>query len=338
MTRAGRVAFAQIALAAAFVAPAPLAWAADKVKVSFAATDDAVYLPFFLAIDKGYYRKLDLDVETVNLGGGIATPALLSGRLDFSTSTGSATSAILSGAALKIVLTLSETVPWKLWATRPEIRTLADLKGKAVGVQTRGDLFELSMRAVLRKAGLDEDFVAYIPLGFGNAQRLGVVKSGSLPAILLSNFEERIARERGALGQSHILLDMGKDVRIPNNGLATSDKLIAANPSVVERMIRATVMGMRYMKVQRAGALKMFAQRVPDVPIDVLRASIDDTANMLLDDGTTSPAVQDAELALRGAMMGKAPDQGPTRAKVFDYSLALKAAQTLQASQWVPSE
>jgi ABC-type nitrate/sulfonate/bicarbonate transport system substrate-binding protein len=236
------------------------------------------------------------------------------------------------------VLTLSETVPWKLWATRPEIRMLADLKGKAVGVQTRGDLFELSMRAVLRKAGLDEDFVAYIPLGFGNAQRLGVVASGSLPAILLTNFEERIARERSALGQSHILLDVGKDVRIPNNGLATSDRLIAASPSVAERLIRATIMGMRYMKLQRAGALRMFAQRVPDVPIEVLRASIDDTAKMLLDDGATSPAVQDAELTLRGSMMGKPPNQVPTRAKVFDYSLALQAAQTLRASQWVPGE
>jgi hypothetical protein len=32
------------------------AWAADKIKISLAATDDAIYLPFFVALDKGFYK------------------------------------------------------------------------------------------------------------------------------------------------------------------------------------------------------------------------------------------------------------------------------------------
>jgi NitT/TauT family transport system substrate-binding protein len=329
------IGLAQLAfLATVAIAPA---LAADKVKMSLAATDDVVYLPFFVAIDKGYYRELDLDVEVVNLGGGIATPALLSGRLDFSTSTASATSAILSGAKLKVVMTLSESVPWKLWSARPEIKTLHDLKGKAVGVQTRGDLFELSMRALLMREGLPEDFVAYVPLGFGNTQRLGVIQSGSLPAVLLTNFEEKIARERGALGRGRMLVDISKEIPIPNNGLATSDKLLQENPSVVERVARATLMGMRYIRTHREGALRIFAKRVPDVSLRVLRESIDETAAVVLESGAASLPTQKAEIALRTAMMSH-PQQVLPPNRVFDYSVVMRAAEHLRATSWMPTE
>ncbi len=312
--------------------------AADRVKMSLAADNDVVYLPFFVAIDKGYYQQLGLDVEIVHLGGGIATPALLSGRLDFSTSTASATSAILSGAALKIAMTLSESVPWKLWSARPEIKTLQDLKGKAVGVQTRGDLFELSMRAVLMKAGLPEDFVAYVPLGFGNTQRLGVIRSGSLPAVLLTNFEEKIAQERGLLGRARMLVDISREIPIPNNGLATSDKLLQAQPSLAERVARGTLMGMRYIKAHREGAVQIFSKRVPDVSLNVLRASVDEIATVMLDDGAASPSTQKAEIALRSSIIGKSLPHVPPPSKVFDYRLVREAAEHLRTTKWMPTE
>jgi NitT/TauT family transport system substrate-binding protein len=327
-----------IALALALIAQAlpTSASAADKVKVSLAATDDAVYLPYFIAMDKGYYQALDLDVEIVHLGGGMATPALLSGTLEFSTSTGAAMSAVLNGATLKVVMTLSESLPWKLWSTQPEVRTLADLKDQRVGVQTRGDLFELSMRAMLLKAGLPADAVIYVPLGFGRGQKMAVVKAGTIAGVMLTSFEERLARDSGVLDRAHMLVDLGKEIRIPNNGVATSEKFLLVHPSIVERFVRATLMGMRYMQTQREGTLRIFAKRVPNVPPDVLRDAIDDTA--LLADGMTSLAIQQSELALRGAMLGKSPQQAPSPQQVFDYAMVRRAAEKLRASNWTPTE
>ena len=312
--------------------------AAEKVGVSLGATDDPVYLPNFIAIDKGYYRGLGLDVEVIYAGGGVATPALMSGTLEFSTSTGSAVSAILKGAALKIIMTLSETVPWKLWSTQPEIRTLEDLQGKAVGVQTRGDLFELSMRAALMKRGLSGDFVSYSPLGFGGTQRLAVIQSGTLPAVLLTNLEEKIARDKGVLDRARLLIDLGQDVQIPNNGLAIADKMLTANPSLVERFVRGTLMGVRYPKARPEGALRIFAKRVPNVPLDLLRRSVDEAAATMLADGTTTRRVQELEIALRSAMLGLPRQQPPGLDKIFDYSPAVEAAGRLQAAHWMPTE
>ena len=51
-------------------APPPI----EHIKVSFAA-DSAIYMPHFIAMDKGYYQEEGIDMEIVRAGGGAATPA-----------------------------------------------------------------------------------------------------------------------------------------------------------------------------------------------------------------------------------------------------------------------
>ena len=185
-------------------------------------------------------------------GGGTATPALIAGSVQFSSSSGSAITAILRGAKLKVIMTMAVSLPWKLWATSPAITSLADLKGQPVGVETSGGLDELALRGALMKAGLPQDYVAYDPVGVGGAQRIAIMEHAALPAIFLSYIEERIARQRGALDHGHVLIDFPHDLKMPYNGLATSDALIASNPGLVARFVTAVAMGMREMKADRA--------------------------------------------------------------------------------------
>ena len=243
-------------LAAILLGHNECAAAADTVRLSLGSTTDPAYLPFFVALDKGYYRQFGLDVQVVYVGGGVATPGLISGWLTFSTSTGSAMTAILGGAALKIVMNLSERVPWKLWATGADIKTLQDLKGKGVGIQTHGDLFEMSMRMVLRKAGMASDSVRYVQLGFGSAARIAAIRQRLLPAVMLTNLEARIVRRRGILGHAHVLVDVSRAIRVPNNGIAVSDKMIAVHPLRIERMLRAALMAVRHIHPRPAGPLR----------------------------------------------------------------------------------
>ncbi len=326
------IAIAFFALAAAFAGALSPAAAADKVKLSLAATNDPAYLPFFVAMDKGYYKALGLDVEPVYVGGGIATPGLISGAIQFSTSTGSGISAIIKGAKLKVVMSLSESPPWKLWVTDPAIKTLAALKGKAVGIQSHGDLFEMSMRNLLMQHGMSGDAVTYVQLGFGSAPRLAVIKKRSLPAVLLTNLEERIARKNHLLGNAKMLVDISQVIRAPNNGLAVSTAMLANKPDVVERMVRGTLMAVRYIKTQRDGALAIFAKHAKGVAPDVLRGALDDQAAKFLDSGEASLAAWKSELAVRASIVGL--KQAPAPQSVFDYSLVKQAAKKLNASGW----
>jgi ABC-type nitrate/sulfonate/bicarbonate transport system substrate-binding protein len=77
---------------------------AENIIVSLV-TPSAAYMDHFVALEKGYFREQNLVIEYIRAGGGVATPALLSGELHFSTSAGSALSAGLRGGPLKIVYT-----------------------------------------------------------------------------------------------------------------------------------------------------------------------------------------------------------------------------------------
>jgi len=102
---------------------------AENIVVSLV-TPSAAYMDHFIAVEKGYFREQNLSVEYVRAGGGVATPALLSGDLHLSTSAGSALSAALRGGPVKIVYTNLSKPSYKLIATKPEIQSLKDLIGK----------------------------------------------------------------------------------------------------------------------------------------------------------------------------------------------------------------
>ena len=126
-------------------ASAPL----DKFKLSLSSYA-AVYAPFLVAIDKGYFAAQGLDVEIVLAGGGLAVPALLSGEIPYTASAASSMGAIIKGAPLKVIYTNADRSVQQLWAA-PEIKTLDDLKGKTVGVSNRGDSNELTVRMLLEQ-------------------------------------------------------------------------------------------------------------------------------------------------------------------------------------------
>src|ERR1700742_451511 len=134
-------AFAGMTILLGAAAPAH---AEDKIRFSYVVpTID--YTPLLVAIDKGYFAEEGIAVDLVQAQGGIATPALISGDLDFSGSSSAAISAVLKGAHLKVLTTGEDRSAYELWA-RPDITSLDDLKGQQVGVISRGDTTEISLR------------------------------------------------------------------------------------------------------------------------------------------------------------------------------------------------
>src|SRR5262245_6961456 len=172
-------------LGATLVTTKSVAGAATEEKVRFSvAAITGSYMDEFVAIEKGYHREEGLTVEMIRAGGGIATQALLAGDLHFSTSAGSALSSMLRGAELTVIYTNIDRPGYQLWSGQSEIKQLKDLTGKRVGVTSRGDTQELSVRLLLRKHGIDAHSVAFVAVGFG-AQRLAALQAGSVDAVPL---------------------------------------------------------------------------------------------------------------------------------------------------------
>jgi ABC-type nitrate/sulfonate/bicarbonate transport system substrate-binding protein len=89
--------------------------AADAIKITIPSVtpDDGAY---FIAAQKGYFAAEGLEAEFVFSGGGTATPALISGTVQGSASGSAALSAIMRGAALRVVLVFTESPAYKVWA------------------------------------------------------------------------------------------------------------------------------------------------------------------------------------------------------------------------------
>lgn len=314
------------------IAPAA---AQQKIKVSFAATSSN-YSPYHIAIEKGYYREEGLEIDMLNAGGGTATPALIAGDLAISTSGSSAVNPIMRGAALKVFMVLFDRPTYQVWSTVEAVRTLADLKGKTIGIQTRGDTFELATRIVLKQNGIDPNSVGYTPLGFGNESRMAAVKTGSLAATVLTTIDVQQMKDAGLLDKGRRLVDMYETVRIPYTGSATTDKMMRENPDLVKRYVRATVKGMHYMRAFKSETVDI-TTKYSKAPRNAGEVDYDAVVQSMTADGTASEKTLRDDLEVRAEILNIPLDKIPPTSKVYDFSLVEAVNKELAASGWKPT-
>src|SRR5579862_718581 len=155
----------------------------ESIKVSYPALSASV-APLMIAIEKGYYADDGLKIELTQAGGGASTPALIAGEVPYTTSSGSAISAIINGAPLKVIYTTEDRPGYELWTVDPNIKTLADIKGKAVGIQTRGDTNEIAMNILLKDNKMPLNSVSYIAAG-SEQNKLAALQSGQVPLVVI---------------------------------------------------------------------------------------------------------------------------------------------------------
>jgi ABC-type nitrate/sulfonate/bicarbonate transport system substrate-binding protein len=325
--RRGLAAIAALAVAMA-MGPA---LAADKVKVSVPVFIPA-YAMYFLALDKGYYKEEGLEVEIVKAGGGTATPALLSGDLQFTGSPGSAISAILRGAPLKLVFVSQDHPPYQIWSHDPAIKTASDLKGQRVGVISRGDTHELSVRMVMMAKHLDPNAVSYVPMGFGPGRIAGVT-SGALAAASLTMDEVAEVQNDPAL---HMVADTSRIARMVVGGAASSDRVLHGDRALAIRFLRAVIKGRRLMLADPDAAIDAVLARSPKTPRAAFVVGYKASTTGATKDGTVPLSVQRHEIDVRAALLNIAKADWPAAKQVFDFSLLDQINRELDEAHWKP--
>jgi ABC-type nitrate/sulfonate/bicarbonate transport system substrate-binding protein len=300
----------------------------EKVRFSVAAVTGS-YMDEFVAMEKGYHRDEGLAVEMVRAGGGIATQTLMAADLHFSTSAGSALSAMLRGAEIKVVYTNIDRPGYQLWSGQAEVKQLKDLIGKRVGVTSRGDTQELSVRLLLRKHGIDANSIAYVAVGFG-AQRLAALQAGLVDAVPLGAGDfAQLKQPKG-----HMLGDTEKEIRFAYVGLAVSSKLLARQPNLVEKFLRSVIKGREYARryrEQTIAILGKYTQRKREFN----EFDYDSTLPVLTAEGWVGDEILKEDVAMRAELVNvPAPSDYN---KFFDYSIVKKVYRELKTAGWKPT-
>jgi NitT/TauT family transport system substrate-binding protein len=320
--------FVLVGMTLAATAIAGTVIAEEKVRFSVAAVTGS-YMDEFVAIEKGYQREEGLAVEMIRAGGGIATQALVAGDLHFSTSAGSALGAMLRGAEIKVVYTNIDRPGYQVWSGQPEIKSLKDLIGKKVGVTSRGDTQELSVRLLLRKHGIDANSVAYIPVGFG-ATRLAALQTGVVDAVPLGAGDfAQLKQPKG-----HMLGDTEKEIRFAYVGLAVSTRLLTRQPNLVERFLRAVTKGREYARRYREQTIPIlgkYTQRKREFN----EIDYDSTLSVLTPEGWVADDILKEDVAMRAELVGVQAPADYT--KFFDYSIVKNIYRELKSTEWKPT-
>ena len=144
-----------------FSAPCGLA-AAQPTKVTIHIPSKSLSLmPFYFGKDKGFFPGEMVDVQLVAMNPPTAIAALVAGELDFSTTLGAATSAIMQGHPLKRIFYVQHD-PAHVLVALPEIKTVQGLTGKVVAVNAITDATGMAARMILRGNGMDPSRVTFL--------------------------------------------------------------------------------------------------------------------------------------------------------------------------------
>ena len=155
---------ATTAVAATATAAPKAVCPAAKITIAVPVTPpNVVHLTPYVADAFGYFKDENLTVELIRFEGGVGSlRASASGGITLAgTSSEPVIDGIANGAEVKIVYSYAPNVDVS-FVVGPGIKSLADLKGKKMGVQEPGGFADVMTRIVLKKAGIDPKDVTFV--------------------------------------------------------------------------------------------------------------------------------------------------------------------------------
>src|SRR4030095_822605 len=118
-----------------------------RVRMGLAARS-TTSMPFFVAKERGFFREEGLDVELIVMQAIQTIQATMGNSTQFASATGSAISAAVSGADIRVILAVTDQPSFDL-IVQPNITSVQQLRGKKIGTGGVGSLAEILARRIL---------------------------------------------------------------------------------------------------------------------------------------------------------------------------------------------
>jgi len=277
-----------------------------KLTIAVGGKNLLYYLPLTIAETRGYFKDEGLDLTIADFAGGSrALQAMIGGSADVVSGAFEHTinmqvkgqrlrAFALQGRAPQIVLGVNPK-------TMPDFKSVADLKGKKLGVTAPGSSTNILANFVIGKAGLKPTDISVIGVGTGSGA-VAAMRSGQIDAI--SNLDPVItlltrSGDLKIVSDTRIVAEADRVFGgpMPAGCLYTQQTFLDRNPNTAQALANAIVRADKW--IQGAGAADI-VKAVPE--------------NYLLGDRAV---YIDAFLAAKGALSrdGMFPEGGPDTAR-----------------------
>jgi NitT/TauT family transport system substrate-binding protein len=296
---------------------------AQLKKVRFSTTGISISeLPFKVAQLKGLWREEGLDVEVILIRGAVGMQALLGGSVDYTSASGSTIAAAVRGLPVKLVFISSSKPQFEL-VSQPQIKSVQELKGKIVGISSRGGSNDLMMQIILQKNGLAPNKDVTTLIVGAQEETVIALRTGRIAAALLTPPRNFMLQRDGF---NRIAYSGDYMPTFANGGIGVTDEKIRTNPTEVLAFVKGTLKGLQFSMQNRAEMLKIIPPYlgIKDVALVeqlydlyLARQSVDGS----VDDQWMRGAIEFTQKTLGGAVKEVPPSQ------VFDFGFVQKAAR-----------
>ena len=222
--------------AAAMLAAPSLARAESKLVVAMPTTPpNIVHMPIHIARELGLYKKEGLIVDTVQLEGGVKTyRAMVAGNADIASASGPfAIIGLAKGAPTKVILAFAPKLEASMVVNK-DIKTMADLKGKRIGIQQPGGFADVLARGVLRAAKIDPKDVNFVSIA---SEDVPALVADQIDTAILHVEQEIIAQSK--IPSLHAIARLW-EIQPKNlfNVMAVTDKTINEKPAALQAFVK----------------------------------------------------------------------------------------------------
>ncbi|HKT20563.1 MAG TPA: ABC transporter substrate-binding protein [Stellaceae bacterium] len=242
------------AAAAAFLSLSSIAAAATKITVGDVPGGNTLFLPSYVAMDRGFFKKEGLDASWVRLVGKNLGNAALAGQVDFVPINTVAALAALHGAPVLYVAGQSLSSQWTIVSTK-SVAKPEDLKGKTVAYgQPGGANYDEGARLLSRFFHMDPG-KDYKVISFQRqADEVAALINGDVQAALLTPAAMVKAEKAGF----KVLIRTGEFLPRLGGTLWTMKPYAEQHPDTVKAFIRAIAEAIMYIRTNKEGTLPVF--------------------------------------------------------------------------------
>src|SRR5437870_12798132 len=302
--------------------------AIENVRVAYPSISTSVFC-LIIAQKEGYLKEEGIEAQLLSIRGEIAIRTTLAGEVDFFTNAGSALAAAVRGVPVKIVTVFQDKPGWDLIA-QPDIKSVAQLRGKNIAVMSPEGSLAVVAREILRKNGIDPTKDVNLVTMGGDEVRFPALQTKSIQATLFNTAMSLKAQKEGftklAVASDYANLIEGE--------FATSNDRIKQNPEKIFRLIRAALKGIHFFVSKKEPAIKYMMEALRMKDRELVNTIYDIQSKLVLRDGFTDDKVLQSMIE---SMKQTTKVQREIKVSdIFDLTFVKKANEELKSSGWKP--
>jgi NitT/TauT family transport system substrate-binding protein len=224
------------------------AYAAAPIRTNFATSITSESMAVvWVAKERGLFQKYGLEVQAIQMPrSALTVTALIAGEIDAAIiGPGHLLNAATSGADVIGIANFVQKLDYR-FIGRPEIKRAEDLRGKRVAISGPGAVSHVVALLAVQNLGLDpnRDKITFLSIPGTEMNRRIALESVSVDASALNGAIGDLYASRG---YTLLFNFKGSGISLAQTALATSRRIIAAKPQVIDGYLKAFIEALNYI-------------------------------------------------------------------------------------------